>query len=365
MRLPEDFLKPTRWVVLDNQHDSAQDPQPFRDISAPAEPTVRLWGSAELQGSFDDLTVLMTVVWEGYCEGDQFRLDDLAVEPDPPELDLSGQDVASLLRAMALFEDQQLGCKPLDEPVVGRYQINTGVRKMRKTAQWSPEKVAEEFSLDQDLAAAVFEMAKEEDIDLDMADVEDNYWGWPVDGVAHVEDGNREYGVARDYETANSLAVQMVMEQLEEEPELFTPSWLANFINLDRLRRNLAYDVQNMNEEDIGYDIEQGKNLDLWAEEAGLDPDDFDDEEALQEALKGEVEEIAELRTRDQLRDPLEYLEEIYGDEATKKAMEISGVDIAAAADDAVNVDGPGHFLAGYDGELRELSGPGVYWRHN
>ena len=46
-------------------------------------------------------------------------------------------------------------------------------------------------------------------------------------------------------------------------------------------------------------------------------------------------------------------------------AIKLGGIDIDRAARDAVDTDGPGHFLSSYDGETYELPGGGVYWRVN
>ena len=46
-------------------------------------------------------------------------------------------------------------------------------------------------------------------------------------------------------------------------------------------------------------------------------------------------------------------------------AIEIAGIDIDAAADDAVDTDGWEHFLARYDGKSHETDSGLVYWRVN
>ena len=61
----------------------------------------------------------------------------------------------------------------------------------------------------------------------------------------------------------------------------------------------------------------------------------------------------------------MQFLEEIYGDEAAAKAIEIAGIDVDAAADDAVDTDGWEHFLARYDGKSHETASGLVYWRVN
>ena len=67
----------------------------------------------------------------------------------------------------------------------------------------------------------------------------------------------------------------------------------------------------------------------------------------------------------DQLKDPMDYLRDIYGGDASKEAIRIAGIDIDAAAEDAVDTDGPEHFVARYDGKSHETRSRFVYWRTN
>ena len=79
-----------------------------------------------------------------------------------------------------------------------------------------------------------------------------------------------------------------------------------------------------------------------------------------------EIDELAELEAKNQLSDPMQYLEDIYGKEdARKEAIKIAGIDIDKAAVEAINADGAGQYLSSYDGELNETPGGFTYWRHN
>jgi len=80
----------------------------------------------------------------------------------------------------------------------------------------------------------------------------------------------------------------------------------------------------------------------------------------------GKILQIAAgIRTREQLRDPMQYLDDICGDDAAAQAIKIAGIDVEAAAEDAVDTDGAGHFLSIYDGETHETKSGLVYWRAN
>ena len=76
-----------------------------------------------------------------------------------------------------------------------------------------------------------------------------------------------------------------------------------------------------------------------------------------------ELDAFAEDMTNDQLKDPMDYLRNIYGGDATKEAIRIAGIDIDAAAEDAVDTDGPEHFVGHYDGKSHETRSGFVYWR--
>ena len=70
--------------------------------------------------------------------------------------------------------------------------------------------------------------------------------------------------------------------------------------------------------------------------------------------------------SEEKLKDPMQELEDIYGEaEALKEAVRIAGIDTDEAAEDAVQEDGSGHFLSHYDGHMHDSPNGLVYWRHN
>jgi hypothetical protein len=77
------------------------------------------------------------------------------------------------------------------------------------------------------------------------------------------------------------------------------------------------------------------------------------------------IEEIAESETNSQLRDPMDYLSDIYGSTAAKEAIKIAGIDTEAAAQEAVSTDGAAHFMCNYDGNYQTTKSGFIVWRHN
>lgn len=178
--------------------------------------------------------------------------------------------------------------------------------------------------------------------------------------------GRREYQIAKDHDSMRDLAIEIVKQDLGDEPENFSQSWLESHIDTDRLRRELETDVHDSNY-NYAKDIGTGR---FWDEAAkrGIDIPDtvqnaLDAGDDPREPNYDEVDAFAEDMTSDQLKDPMDYLRDIYGGDASKEAIRIAGIDIEAAAEDAVDTDGPEHFVARYDGRSHETKSQFVYWR--
>lgn len=179
--------------------------------------------------------------------------------------------------------------------------------------------------------------------------------------------GQKEYTVVEDEETAERLALAVVTQDLEQEPELFNPDFLARHIDMKKLEEwvyeaamedDYAYDLARRNPEFFWEIAEQWDVEDLpEPDEYGNRPDHVDQRyiDALQEAI-----------ARNKAKDPMGFFEDIYGRrDAIKYAIEAAGIDIEAAAEEAVSVDGWQHFLARYDGKSHETKSGFVYWREN
>lgn len=210
-------------------------------------------------------------------------------------------------------------------------------------------------------------MAKE--LEVDPADInieESHYSDFTGDTYWRIDfGGNQEYYVAKDNDSAYDLAVAMVTQDLEEDPSMFNQSFIESHIDTDRLRRDLESDVSNSNYEYFN-DMRDSELEREVRDRLRLDDEDFLDEDGEFKDRDSIVEQLAEKMTEEQLKDPMSYLEEIYSKEdAVKKAIEIAGIDVKAAAEEAVDSDGMGHFLSPYDGEYQEGPDGLIWWRHN
>ena len=138
-----------------------------------------------------------------------------------------------------------------------------------------------------------------------------------------------EFEVYESYEDAENEAYSRVKDMLEDEPELFNQTWIQNWLVLSPTDQR------------------------LWARDLAGEWDE--DEETEDEHL----ERIEDYERRLD-RDPIEVFEEIGLD-----PFQYLNVDSAGAAQNAVDIDGVAHFLAGYDGELVELEDGKVAFRIN
>lgn len=186
---------------------------------------------------------------------------------------------------------------------------------------------------------AVLEFLAEESLDWSDCTFTEGMWGWAEGSdIAHVEVGDRDYFVSPDSDTTYRMAFALVLNDLREETGVFNPDFIQSHININHLRDMLRPDVEEMARED--------------ARETGENAEDED-------AIEKQVE--------NQLQDPIQYLQDIYGnEEGLKQAVQIAGINYEEAAEDAVAADGEGHFLSTYDGLVHDLpSSGGQWWRHN
>jgi hypothetical protein len=239
-------------------------------------------------------------------------------------------------------------------------------------AQWKPRKSVRQTPRkadfdDEDQVLA--EIARVLDIDRDELDIRR---GSPPNGYGEaymisIHGGHKEWIVMRDDDEFDAAAVEGVKNDLQESPENFEPNFLRSHIDMDRLRRDLSSDLSNSNSDYVS-DLDPER---FWKEasDRGLDiPDDvqaaIDNGDDPREPTDAEEDEFAEDMTDEQLKDPIGYLEEIYGrEEAQAKAAEIGGIDLDAAAEEAVRTDGAAHFMC--SGDYSTSPSGFIYWRAN
>lgn len=263
--------------------------------------------------------------------------------------------------------------------------------------------------------AVLAEMAGELDIDAEELNIKDShltsFGAGTVYQITIRGGGHKEWFVVADSDQERELAIEMVKQDLDDQPEIFNQSFIESHIDTDALRKALQSDVESerydylsdMSAEDFwkeasreGIDekwivetdspdgkgklpevfsseddaINAGEDWKRDAVEANTDEDydegDFDYYVEAADPDDSDIQDLADRMAEELLKDPMSYLEDIYGKEdATKEAIRIAGIDIDAAAEEAVNVDGAGHFLSSYDGQTYETPGGLVYWRHN
>jgi hypothetical protein len=217
---------------------------------------------------------------------------------------------------------------------------------------------------DQD--AVLAEVAKALDIDPDDSSIEEDrgLTGFGAGLVYRIESGQREYMVVENDDQARELALEIAKQDLEQEPGIFNKSFIESHIDTEKLAQALYGDVHS---ERYDYYSELDAD-DFWreADGYGMDVPEEDEDGGQRDPTGGEINDLATRAAEDLLKDPMEYLEDIYGrDDVVEQAIKIVGIDIDAAAEEAVQVDGAAHFLRTYDGNTYETARGLVYWRHN
>jgi hypothetical protein len=177
-----------------------------------------------------------------------------------------------------------------------------------------------------------------------------------------VEVDGEEFNLIPSFDTFHDIAIDYVTQMLEDEPELFTQSWLESHLYItDTDKRLIAGDeaeayIGNMTEKEIAdeYENKHGELLiTLYesddGEEEQLDARKMREElyDAYYDYVYGELERDAVGYFTDNLGYPIEDL----------MKNNLFSIDIGAAAEDAVQTDGEAHFLSHYDGNYEETNG--------
>lgn len=182
-----------------------------------------------------------------------------------------------------------------------------------------------------------------------------------------VSTGRPDWRVVHSEEEATEMAKASVIQDLENEPEIFNRNWLLNHIDDEKLKM-LVYD---MGMEDDYVDEMAPSEFWQFARRMRLTiPDDveaaLDDGEDAREPDTSEIQEVKEAYANEQAQDPWSRLTDMMGaDEAVQYVMQNVGIDVNAAADTAISTDGWEHFLARYDGKSYVTPAGFVYWREN
>ena len=264
---------------------------------------------------------------------------------------------------------------------------------------------------------AILNLAEDEDLDADDASVTDaglrdgaHMVSFAAYMVSFGGDYSPKYLVCEDYDEAERLAVARVEQDLEHEPGFFDQDWLMGHFTISdtdiRLIANEQGDsyAEDLDDERAIEEADMEDELEELNDEWGdhenrideiedelldaIADEDEEAEERLEAEKSGAEKRMAELekekeQTIDEARekvasdyaltifaklldDPLGYFRDHFGWTAEEVLQNnIGRLDYDAAAQDAVDTDGVGHFLSSYDGDQLDLDDGAVAFRTN
>ncbi len=225
---------------------------------------------------------------------------------------------------------------------------------------WS---VARDFAIEQRDQELIVQLDMARALNVPPSDL-DVTEGRPYDESFEVEVGKNSYVVVPDEDTAHAIALARVTEDLESEPENFTPSFVESHIDEKKLKR---YVYDSRMEDEYVDELAERQVDDFWDLAQRLDVDgvvpDTDEDGEQMEPTSKQIEAVKEAYAKEASENPMEFFRDIYGNEAVKYAIEAAGIDVAGAAEEALSADGWEHFLAHYDGNSHTTDTGLVYWR--
>jgi hypothetical protein len=216
----------------------------------------------------------------------------------------------------------------------------------------------------------------EKTLDLERGRYSD--WG----NAASVMVNGIEYNVIENEEEAERIAVEVVKQDLEEEPSLFVPDFLSEYVYMtDTDKRMTALDLGEWKREEIEEEVSEGieeiikerleeeiekKEIEERRELSESEIEEIEGKirEELEEEMERRIEErvdeyIAEVEEK--LEDPVDFFVEELGWYTLEELLEqpFIQIDVDKAAEDAVAIDGWEHFLNIY-GEPAEYTEGGL-----
>lgn len=197
--------------------------------------------------------------------------------------------------------------------------------------------------------------------------------------------GESEWMIFPNAESAEEFALERVKDDLENQPESFSPYWLQTFITIDDTTRRIMageesdhYVDEQMEDDEI---LEAANVKDEYdslqdaIDELDTEAEDYDAQEEALVAQQEKILEDAKETVREEkyeeiyeaLDDPIQYFvndQGMYSMEDLFKANFVS-IDYDEAAQDAIDADGASHFLDYYDGSEVELPSGAVAFGTN
>lgn len=200
--------------------------------------------------------------------------------------------------------------------------------------------------------AVLEDMADALDADVDELFIDDYDFSRRVP-IRQVEWGVDEFLVFANEEDAEAYALELVENNLEEEPEIFNQDWLQGYIDQNKLEK-AVYDMAI--EDDYAYEIAHRDPEQFWKEAERWNvadlPEEDEDGEMPSKVAEKYIEALKEEIAKERSTYPMQYLEDMFSrEEALKWAMDNIGIDVDKAAKEAVSADGWEHFVAHYDGK--------------
>jgi hypothetical protein len=177
-----------------------------------------------------------------------------------------------------------------------------------------------------------------------------------------------EYNLIHSEDEAERIAIEYCEQTLTDEPEIFTPSFIQQYMTISETDRRLMAQEEADSYMDGRSDADVLSDAEMTDEYSDAEAED--DQKKMDKILEDAKEKANEKRYDEVfkgLENPVQYLVEdqgIYTREELFKQNFIS-LDVEEAAKAAVKTDGWAHFLSLYDGEYKKTPNGLVYFHES
>ena len=227
---------------------------------------------------------------------------------------------------------------------------------------------------------AVRDLVAHLDLSIDDAEINTNKYA-PGDYDAdnsnesthfEVEISGQTWSIFKDDDTAVAYAEELVRNDVENEPGMFSEELLSRFIDADELKAAIGDPYDDWGDEERGLDYDD--LLDKMVEEDQVESDDpvffkvNGDHRVATKARQKQLEAILDTWIEETKPDfePWEWLHDVFGKEkAAEEAIKLASPDANELAEYVVSSDGWQNTVARYDGNSIELENGAVAARTN
>ena len=247
--------------------------------------------------------------------------------------------------------------KDSEEPVAKKDGIEAKTLGEEASDENLINELVKHFSGSTDAEKEIEKLRQEITDTLDMTKGRYSSWG----NAGSFEADGHEYNIIESIDEAERIAIELVKQDLESEPELFNQDFLSGHLQVTETDQGVIANEEADAYVDGRSDEELVEMADMQEEYDAAEDKEAVVEKARDAVIENRYEEVKQMLAKD----PIGYFVDELGAYTREEAMKLPfiSIDTEAAAEEAVRLDGWAHFLSLYDGNYERTPSGAVFFK--